>query len=65
MAEDLGALDAHPRDLIDVHRAAFRRMHHALSLGRAQMLLDESRLVLLEVMGELAVYYRNRLEAPK
>jgi hypothetical protein len=64
LAEELADVNAHPRDLIEIHKRAFVKKSRGLSPGRAAMLLEEGRLVLLEVMGYLASYYR-RAQSPE
>ena len=59
LAEDLGCVNAHPRDLIEIHKRAFAEKSRGLSPARAEMLLEEGRLILLELMGHLAAYYQG------
>jgi hypothetical protein len=58
VAERLGFARAGPRDVIDVHTHALRT-----KLGRGERVVhayfDESRVLLLELMGYLASYYRT------
>lgn len=58
MAERLGFARAGPRDVIDTHTHALRT-----KLGRGERVVqayfDESRVLLLELMGYLASYYRT------
>lgn len=58
MASELGRLRAGPRDVIQIHSTAIKR-----KLGgtpeRSQAMVTESRLVMIELMGDLAQYYRT------
>lgn len=60
IAERLGELDAGPREITDVHARALRRASHGTTAARTQALLVEGRLLALEMMGNLASYYRRR-----
>jgi len=53
----LGALNAGPRDVIDIHKAALSAKLLRLTPRKRTPLLEESRLLILKVMGELARYY--------
>lgn len=59
LGDQLGALRAGPRDLIDLHRLAFHRVERQVSHTRLPVMLEEGRLVLLELMGRLALFYRS------
>jgi PAS domain S-box-containing protein len=61
LAERLGALKAGPRDVVDVHVTVLKRKSEGASIPKAQAYLDEGRLMVLELMGYLASYYRNYL----
>lgn len=60
MAKRLGALRAGPRDVIDVHIAALKNKTRHASPLKAEAYAEESRLIALEMMGEIASYYRKR-----
>lgn len=60
LAEDLGAYQAGPRDLIELHTGAIANMKLLGATPRAQALQHEASLVLLEVMGHLASVYRRQ-----
>jgi hypothetical protein len=58
VAERLGFSRAGPRDVVDIHTAALRlRLKSKPSQARAY--LEEGRVLVLELMGYLASYYRN------
>jgi PAS domain S-box-containing protein len=61
IAEQLGALKATPRDLIDIHITALKEKRGSSNPVRAQAYAEEGRLLTLELMGNLVSYYRNRL----
>ncbi|NDJ59523.1 MAG: PAS domain-containing protein [Chloroflexi bacterium] len=64
-AEALGHADAHPRDVIQIHLRALQRNRQAQrapDLLQAQV--EESRLILLEVLGYLAAFYRENRQIP-
>lgn len=60
-AEFLGINNAHPRDLIRVHREALTAKRAALrkSSPKLSAIMEEGRILLLQVMGYLAAFYRN------
>lgn len=58
-ADMLGARGAHPRDVIRLHRRSIDRLRHQQVLAsKLQAYLEEGRLLLVQVMGYLANYYR-------
>ncbi len=59
LSERLGYLNAGPRDVIDLHMAAFKTVVSEMPEPKADVMTDESRLLVLEVMGYLVNYYRN------
>lgn len=59
ISEELGALKAAPRDLLDVHSETLRIKSCGSSLEKAKEYADEGRLMLIEAMGYLVSYYRN------
>jgi signal transduction histidine kinase len=64
LAERLGDLGAGPREVTDVHARALRRAVRGATPTKTQALLAEGRLLALEMMGNLASYYRRRARAP-
>lgn len=60
MAEHLGFLRAGPRDVIDVHTTGLKRLSNNVSFQKAQVIAQEGRLLVLELMGYLVAYYRSR-----
>ena len=59
IADRLGALNAGPRDVIDVHKMAIAQRLEGVSIGRARAAIEEARMLLLQLMGYLASFYRN------
>lgn len=60
MAAVLGFLGATPRDVVSLHTAALRGRLAASGTERAQAYLEEARVSVLELMGHLTSWYRNR-----
>jgi len=64
----LGSLAAQPRDLIEIHLEALnrKRRENVKAPSRVQIYFEEGRVLVLEIMGYLASYYRKRvLGAPQ
>ncbi|MGB9739060.1 response regulator [Chloroflexus sp.] len=62
-SERLGLLWAGPRDVIEIHTQALRRLCRGQTPQRIAVYMEEGRLVLLELMGHLVNFYRIRLAA--
>ncbi len=60
MAERLGFFYATPRDLVEIHVKALQHKTEKLSSRKAQLYADVGRIMLLELMGYLLSFYRNR-----
>lgn len=60
MVERLGFLKAGPRDVVDIHSAAIRAKTSEASFQKAGAYISEGRIRLLELMGYLISYYRDR-----
>jgi DNA-binding response OmpR family regulator len=60
LAERVGFLRAGPRDVVEVHSNALKRKTHEAAPAKAQAYVEEGRLMVLELMGYLVSYYRNR-----
>ncbi len=61
LAEQLGAMNAGPRDVIDIYMTAWRLRSHAAHPRKAQAYTDEGRLLALELMGYLVSFYHSRV----
>lgn len=59
LSEELGSVRAGPRDVMELHQAALTRKKESAPPRKAQAYLDEGRLLVLELMGYLASYYRK------
>lgn len=60
-ANRLGFLKAGPRDLVRVHSGFFKQLDQNVHPKRLALYHEEARLALLEIMGYLVTYYRNRV----
>lgn len=58
-AEQLGLLQASPRDLIELHTTTLKQKSQAVNRRKAQAYTTEGRFLLLEIMGNLTAYYRR------
>ncbi len=61
LAIELGFLKASARDIIDIHKEALKFMLNEDSAKRAFLIKEESRIVLLELMGYLLNFYRTKM----
>ena len=61
MSDRLGFLRAGPRDVVEVLSTALKGKVKGAPPAKAQAYVEEGRLMLLELMGHLASYYRIRL----
>jgi FixJ family two-component response regulator len=59
VADQLGMLDAGPRDVLDLHLHALRARLASAPVAELPALTEEGRLLVLELMGDLVTYYRN------
>lgn len=59
MGEQLGFLKASPRDIVDIHTEVLKQKTHNSNAIKAQAYVSEGRLMVLELMGYLASYYRK------
>jgi PAS domain S-box-containing protein len=64
LADRLGELGASPREVTEVHARALRGAVRGASATKTQALLAEGRMLALELMGNLAGYYRRRSRGP-
>ena len=60
VSERLGALRAGPRDVVDIYIMALKNKNRQANPVKAEAYAEESRLIALKLMGELASYYRKR-----
>lgn len=59
LSDELGEWRAGPRDVIDIHTAALRACLRDSTASRAQAYLEEGRLIVIKLMGQLTTYYRQ------
>jgi DNA-binding NtrC family response regulator len=59
LADELGSLSAGPRDVIDLHVRALRDLLGGVGREEGSALVEEGRLVVLELMGHVVTYYRS------
>ena len=59
LADRLGTLNAGPRDIIDLHRLTIADIVRDQPPQKARAYVDEGRLVLIQLMGYLASFYRS------
>ncbi|BAU63420.1 response regulator receiver protein [Stanieria sp. NIES-3757] len=59
LVEQLGYLQATPRDLIEIHTTILKQKQATLGQRQAMTYTIEGRYLLLEMMGKLAAYYRK------
>jgi DNA-binding NtrC family response regulator len=59
LADELGALSAGPRDVIDLHVQAIKNRLEQAGHDESSALIEEGRLLVLELMGHVVTYYRS------
>ncbi|MGK7940044.1 MAG: response regulator [Crocosphaera sp.] len=59
LANKLGFLKASPRDTIEIHTQVLKEKTQDVPVVKAQAYVDEGRLMILELMGYLASFYRK------
>jgi hypothetical protein len=59
LANRLGFLKAGPRDVVELHSVALKGRLSGAAAQKAQAYVEEARVVVLELMGYLAAYYRE------
>ncbi len=64
LGEQVGRLGGGPRDVIDVYRAALEVARHGVAPAKARVYIEEGRLLVLELMGQLVSFYRCRAHPP-
>jgi len=56
----LGFLKATPRDVVDLHSAVLRDKGRGVSPARMRGYIEEGHFLLVELLGRVTAYYRNR-----
>ncbi|MGB5595528.1 MAG: response regulator, partial [Crocosphaera sp.] len=59
LADKLGFLKASPRDAIEIHTKVLKEKSKDIPVVKAQVYVSEGRLMILELMGYLASFYRK------
>jgi DNA-binding response OmpR family regulator len=59
LAEELGFFKANARDVIDIHKKALNKLPTHDSAQKYYFIKEESKILLVELMGYLVNYYRN------
>lgn len=59
IALDLGFMKANARDVIDLHNATLEKMPPNQSTQLTYYMRDESKIILVELLGNLVNFYRN------
>ena len=59
LAEQMGSLKAGPRDVVEMHSTALKNKGRGATPQKMQAYLEEGRLLVLELMGDLVSYYRH------
>ncbi|MBL8666248.1 MAG: hypothetical protein JNM48_02165 [Rhodospirillales bacterium] len=59
IADHLGALEAGPRDAVDLHKAAMASRLKGRTPSENRVYVEEGRLLLVQLMGYLVSYYRR------
>ena len=65
LARKAGEEDAVPQDLIAVHLSALSTLVKTKPQPIVRAAIRQSRLLLVKLIGELALYYRDRLSASR
>lgn len=60
LVRELGQQDATPHDLIELHLRTLQRLETMQKRFPQSAYVEEGRMLLLEMMGELALHYRGR-----
>lgn len=58
ISTELGFMRSGPRDVIELHSQSLRAIYEQYPLPRRQVYLEEGRLLVLELMGDLVQFYR-------
>ena len=59
MGDSIGFLKAGPRDVVEIHSTALKRKSSQTTPQKTHVYAEEGRLMVLELMGCLAAYYRT------
>lgn len=59
LSQQLGLLNAGPRDIIELYGASLRNKLSAVGQSRGRAYMESSRILVLELMGYMVSHYRN------
>lgn len=59
MGQELGHVNAGPRDIIEIYTTALRNKSKSIPVMKAQAYAEDGRMMALELVGNLANFYRN------
>jgi DNA-binding response OmpR family regulator len=59
LGDQLGFIKAGPRDVVQIHHAALLKKAANVTVPKSRAYIEEGRLLILELMGNLVSYYRN------
>jgi DNA-binding response OmpR family regulator len=59
LGDQLGFIKAGPRDVVQIHHAALLNKAAKVTVSKARAYIEEGRMLILELMGNLVSYYRN------
>jgi len=60
LASRLGFLKATPRDVVELHSEVLKQKSRSAPPARMRGYLEEGHLLLVELIGHLAAWYRNQ-----
>ena len=60
IGEQLGTLNVGPGDVVAIHTEAFKRKLREVNHQKAQAYMHEGRLMVIELLGKLVSFYRDR-----
>lgn len=64
LGNEFGMLRASPRDVVEIHATVLKEKLRGLNSQKAQALLEEGRVAVLELMGYVAGFYRSFYTLP-
>jgi DNA-binding response OmpR family regulator len=59
LGDQLGFIKAGPRDVVQIHHAALLKKAANVTVSKSRVYIEEGRMLILELMGNLVSYYRN------
>ena len=65
LAGRLGRIHAGPRDIIELYKMSLEGKTTSAPIKKAKVLLEEGRMLTLELMGHLVSFYRSYYTGPK